>query len=49
MIGADPKADKNRDKPAVGDSRLLVTQVKGKTVADVVQGGGSRHDDAGAL
>lgn len=33
MIGADPDADHNRDKPAVGDARLLVTQVKGKTVA----------------
>lgn len=33
MIGADANADERRGKPAVGDSRLLVTQVKGRTVA----------------
>lgn len=35
MIGADPDADEKRDKPAVGDLRLLVTQVKGKTVSQL--------------
>jgi hypothetical protein len=35
MIGADPKADVNRQKPVVGDQRLLVTQVNGKTVAQL--------------
>ena len=33
MIGADAAADQGRTKPARGDSRLLVTKVKGKTVA----------------
>lgn len=33
MIAADASADEKRAKPVVGDSRLLVTQVKGKTVA----------------
>ncbi len=33
MIGADANADAKRGKPAVGDSRLLVTRVKNKTTA----------------
>jgi hypothetical protein len=33
MIGADASADEKRGKPAVGDSRLLITRVKDKTVA----------------
>jgi hypothetical protein len=33
LIGADPRADDHRQKPAEGDLRLLVTQVKGKTRA----------------
>jgi hypothetical protein len=33
MIGADANADEKRGQPAVGDSRLLVTFVKNKTVA----------------
>ena len=33
MIGADASADEKRGQPAVGDSRLLVTRVKNKTVA----------------
>jgi hypothetical protein len=33
MIGADPKADLKRTRPVAGDVRLLVTKVKGKTVA----------------
>ena len=33
MIGADAGADEKRGKPVLGDARLLVTQVKGKTVA----------------
>jgi hypothetical protein len=33
MIGADPSADASRDRPVEGDERLLVTRVKGKTVA----------------
>lgn len=33
MLGTDPAADPARTKPAAGDLRLLVTQVKGKTVA----------------
>jgi hypothetical protein len=33
MIGANPKADANRGKPAEGDLRLLVTVVKKKTLA----------------
>lgn len=33
MIGADPQADPNRRAPAAGDERLLVTVVKGKTLA----------------
>ncbi len=35
MIGANPQADDHRQKPAAGDLRLLVTQVKGKTRAVV--------------
>lgn len=33
MIGTDEAADGKRPKPVVGDCRLLVTQVKGRTVA----------------
>jgi hypothetical protein len=33
MIGSDPAADPGRDRPAAGDERLLVTRVKGRTVA----------------
>jgi hypothetical protein len=33
MIGTDSNADANRRKPAVGDLRLLVTQVNGKRMA----------------
>lgn len=33
MIGADPGADPKRRSPAAGDVRLLVAQVKGKTLA----------------
>lgn len=33
MIGVDSAADPNRSKPVKGDQRLLMTQVKGKTVA----------------
>jgi len=33
MIGADAKADEKRGQPTIGDSRLLVTRVKDKTVA----------------
>jgi hypothetical protein len=33
MIGSDPSADPSRDSPVDGDQRLLVTRVKGKTVA----------------
>lgn len=33
MIGADAGADEKRGKPVIGDMRLLVAQVKGKTVA----------------
>jgi len=33
MIGANPTADPKRTKPVAGDLRLLVTQVKGKTLA----------------
>ncbi|WP_038170805.1 hypothetical protein [Verrucomicrobium sp. BvORR106] len=33
MIGTDEKADPKRPRPVAGDQRLLVTQVKGKTVA----------------
>ena len=33
MIGADAAADEKRGKPVAGDVRLLVTQVKGRTVA----------------
>jgi len=33
MIGTNPKADPNRKGPVAGDLRLLITQVKGKTVA----------------
>ncbi|MBI5383978.1 MAG: hypothetical protein HZA90_04755 [Verrucomicrobia bacterium] len=33
MIGVDAGADEKRGKPVVGDARLLVAQVKGKTVA----------------
>ncbi len=33
MIGADPSTDPKRTKPAAGDMRLLVTQIKGKTAA----------------
>jgi hypothetical protein len=33
MIGADPAADARRDHPVAGDERLLVTRVKGRTVA----------------
>ena len=33
MIGVDSNANEKRDRPAVGDSRLLVTRVKNQTVA----------------
>ncbi|MBI1370131.1 MAG: hypothetical protein GC162_15935 [Planctomycetes bacterium] len=33
MIGSDPAADPNRRKPVAGDERLLITQIKDKTVA----------------
>ena len=33
MIGTDASADPKRREPVAGDQRLLVTQVKGKTVA----------------
>ena len=33
MIGVNPHADPRRSKPEPGDERLLVTQVKGKTLA----------------
>ena len=33
MIGTNPEADPKRLHPVAGDERLLVTQVKGKTVA----------------
>jgi hypothetical protein len=33
MIGADAGADEKRGKPVIGDVRLLVAQVKGKSVA----------------
>ena len=33
MIGADPKADPHREKPAAGDVRLVVTRVKNRTWA----------------
>jgi hypothetical protein len=33
MIGADPQANPQREGPVDGDQRLLVTRVKGKTVA----------------
>jgi hypothetical protein len=35
MIGMDPKADPHRAQPVAGDLRLLVTQVKGKTKAEL--------------
>lgn len=35
VLGADPEADPNREKPVVGDVRLLVTRAKDKTVAVV--------------
>jgi hypothetical protein len=37
MIGADAKADPKRANPVAGDQRLLVTRVKGKTVAVLYQ------------
>ena len=37
MIGTDAKADPKRPRPVAGDERLLVTQVKGKTVALLYQ------------
>ena len=37
MIGANPAADPRRDHALVGDERLLVTRVKGKTVAMLYQ------------
>jgi DNA-binding beta-propeller fold protein YncE len=33
MLGTDPAADPKRARPVAGDERLLVTQVKGKTLA----------------
>lgn len=33
MLGTDPRANEKRTAPAVGDLRLLITRVKGKTVA----------------
>ena len=33
MIGVDPAADDKRSRPVAGDSRLLVSTVKGQTVA----------------
>jgi hypothetical protein len=33
MIGADANASDQRRQPVIGDARLIVTQVKGKTVA----------------
>jgi hypothetical protein len=33
MIGANPKSDPKRERPAAGDVRLLVTRAKGKTLA----------------
>jgi hypothetical protein len=33
MIGASARASEQRDQPVAGDSRLLVTRVKGKTLA----------------
>jgi hypothetical protein len=33
MLGTDARADPGRDRPAAGDVRLLVTQVKGQTRA----------------
>ncbi len=33
MLGADPRANLRRNDPVAGDMRLLVTQVKGKTLA----------------
>jgi hypothetical protein len=33
MLGADPNADSRRNRAVAGDLRLLVAQVKGKTVA----------------
>jgi hypothetical protein len=33
MIGSNPAADPRRTRPVAGDERLLVTKVKGKTVA----------------
>ena len=33
MIGTDPAADPKRPRPVVGDVRLLITQLKGKTLA----------------
>lgn len=37
MLGTDAKADPNRHSAVPGDARLLVTQVKGKTVAVLYQ------------
>jgi hypothetical protein len=37
MIGADPAADPKREHAVQGDQRLLVTRVKGKTVAMLYQ------------
>jgi hypothetical protein len=33
QLAADPKADAKREKPAVGDQRLLVSRQNGKTIA----------------
>ncbi len=33
MIGTDPAADPARSRPVVGDARLLITQVSGRTLA----------------
>jgi hypothetical protein len=33
MVGADPNADPRREKPATGDVRLVVTRVRGRTLA----------------
>jgi len=48
MVGADPEADPTRTNPVAGDSRLLVTTVKGKVRAELYRAVVPRTSDAAA-